>query len=246
MRNLHRFTLCSITLFLILSASDVLYARAEQSKLDFGVEQFDCEQSSALDQLIELGKESHIPFGIEWRHRPDEPVATPVHLRGVSFREAVNLILMRQQDYDFEETQGLVHVYDRSVVRDTANFLNINLPQVLIDNENIFGVTFHLRISIQQVLHPTPGYAGGYGYGPGRADGFDALKVTINARDVAVRNVLNEAVVKQGNAMWVVILHPTAMMAHEQYYAQGYRRSSGAVGDDFSWEIVALNDHLKR
>jgi hypothetical protein len=247
MCNLHRLAFCSIAFVAILSIFDVVQAGAVQSNLDLRVERFDCEQSSSLDQLITLGKQFHVPLGIEWRHRADEKAAVPVHLHDVSFRQALDQILMQQAGYDFEETQGLVHVYDRSLAYDDANYLNIKLPQVRVDNQNIFGVTFWLRVAIKGYLHPTPGgMGGGHGYGPGREDGFDTLKVTIDRRDVSVREVLNEAVAKQGNAMWVVILHPSERMAHERFYAQGYWTNRGAVADDFTWQFVALNDHLKQ
>jgi len=231
---------------LLMAATIVIQAQSQGPKLDLKVEVFDSGQSSSLDQLIELGKKLHVPMGIEWSYKANEKVAAPLHLRGVTVGEIVKHILGEQPGYDFEERWGTVHIYDRSLLIDKANFLNLRFPDFRVTDANLFGVTFQLRVSIKQMLHPTPGYGGGYGYGPGRADGFDVLKVSINGKDISVREVLSQAVVKQDNALWIVIFHPDEMMADEPFYGQGYGSGRDGVATYFNWEFLALNDHIMK
>ena len=235
---------CLILMSLLMAATIVIQAQSQGSKLDLKVEVFDSGQPSSLDQLIELGKEFHIPMGIEWSYKANEKVAAPIHLGGGTVREAVKHILRQQPGYDFEERWGTVHIYDRSLLIDKANFLNLRLPEFRVTDANLFGVTFQLRVSIKQMLSPTPGYGGGYGYGPGRADGFDVLKVSISGKDISVREVLSQAVVKQDNALWLVIFHPHEMMADEPFYGQGYGSARDSVATYFNWEFLALDDHI--
>jgi hypothetical protein len=242
--NLFIVRRCLILVSLLASAGIAIQAQSQGSRLDLKVEVFDSDQSSSLDQLIELGKRFHIPMGIEWSYKANEKVAAPIHLVDVAVSEIVKQILKQQPGYDFEERWGIVHIYDRSLLIDKANFLNLRLPEFRVTDENLFGVTFNLRVSIKQMLHPTPGYGGGHGYGPGRADGFDVLKVSIKGKDISVREVLSQAVVKQDNALWLLILHPEETMAGEPFYGQGYERARNSVAPHFNWDFIALNDHL--
>ena len=236
--------LALILMSLLITATITTQAQSKgRPKLDLNVEVFDCGQSSSLDQLIELGKKFHIPMGIEWSYKAYEKVAAPIHLGDVTVSEIVKQILKQQPGYDFEERWGIVHIYDRAVLTNKANFLNLRFPEFRVTDENLFGVTFQLRVLIKQILHPTPGYGGGYGYGPGRADGFDVLKVSIKGNDISVREVLSQAVVKQDNALWLVIFHPDEMMAGEPFYGQGYQSARESVATYFNWEFIALNDH---
>jgi hypothetical protein len=228
----------------MVAATVAIQAQSQGSKLDLKVDAFDSDQSSSLDQLIELGKKFHIPMGIEWSYKANEKVAAPIHLRDVTVSEGVKHILRLQPGYDFEERWGIVNIYDRSLLNDNANFLNMRLPEFRVTDENLFGVTFQLRVLIKQMLHPTSGYGGGYGYGPGRADGFDMLKVSIEGKDISVREVLSQAVVKQDNALWLVIFHPDKMMAGESFYGQAYNGARESVAPHFNWDFIALNDHI--
>ncbi len=91
---------------LLMAVTVVIQAQSQGSKLDLKVEVFDSDQSSSLDQLIELGKKLHVPMGIEWSYKANEKVASPIHLRGVTVGEIVKHILGEQPDYDFEERWG--------------------------------------------------------------------------------------------------------------------------------------------
>lgn len=234
---------CLLVAFCLLGCSLSLHAQTAKSNLDIQIDEFSSNQTSSLDQLIELGKQFHIPLGIEWHYRVDERPAPPIHLRGVTLHQALARILSPQADYNIENTQGVVHIYDKSLVNDPANFLNLRLPEFTLIDENLYGFTFLLRISLKQLLHPTPGYGGGYGYGPGRADGFDALKVTIKRKNVSAREVLNEAIEKQGNALWIVTLHTEKKMPGALYYGQGDGDlRTQPTTEDFHWELRALDD----
>lgn len=235
---------CIILMSLLAAVSIAIQAQSQETKLNLKVERFDSDQSSSLSQLIELGKTFHIPMGIEWSHKADDKVASPIHLRDVTISEVVKHILKQQPAYDFDERWGIVHIYDKSLLNAKANFLNLLLPEFRITDANLFAVTFQLRVSIKQMLHPSAGYGGGYGYGPGRADGFDVLKVSISGKDISVREVLSQAVRKQDNALWLVIFHPDEIMAGVPFYAQGYESARERAATDFFWEFIALNDHI--
>jgi hypothetical protein len=233
-----------ILVSMLMAAPIVIQAQSQGAKLNLKVEVFDSDQSSSLDQLIEVGKKLHVPMGIEWSFNANEKVAAPIHLRGVTVGEIIKHILRQHPRYDFEERWGTLHIYDSSLLIDEANFLNLRVPEFRVTDANLFGVTFQLRASITQMLRPTPGYGGGYGYGPGRADGFDVLKVSINGKDISVREVLSQAVVRQDNALWIVIFHPDEMMAAEPFYGQSYGSARDSVATYFNWEFLALNDHI--
>jgi hypothetical protein len=83
------------------------------------------------------------------------------------------------------------------------------------------------------------GYGGGYG-GVSRNDDFNVSKVTFSGNNLTVRQILNNIVVRQGNALWVVRLKPSQMMAN-RFYAQTVSTTRNEAAPDFHWQFIPFD-----
>ena len=229
-----------VTLFILPSSS--VTAQGLQSKLAQKVKAFDSESSSTVRQLIDFAQRFQIPMGIEWVDKSEESVAPPVHARNTTAQHILQQIVQAKHGNGFTLTGGVVHVFATSIINDRRNFLNLRVPSFQVKNESLFGAEYLLRVSIHQVLNPSPGYGGGYGHGVPRSDTFDVRNVSFSINNATVRQILNSIAARQGNALWVVRIKPSQMMANGRFYAQTISATSKEAAPDFHWVFIPLKE----
>jgi hypothetical protein len=228
-----------LALLYVFCAPRAAAGQALEDRLAQTVEAFDSESPSTVGQLVEVAQAFRIPMGIEWNYTPNEGQARPVHVGKASVRDVIRAVLEQQPDYQFTVSDGVVHVSAKSLVNDSRNFLNLKIPVFKVEKESLFGAKYRLKISIEQLLHPSPGFGGGYG-GAGLHDDFNVRKITLSASGVTVREILNRLVAAQGNALWVVRIERSRMMAGEPFYAQTVSLTAGDTAPDFFWQFIPL------
>jgi hypothetical protein len=223
----------------ILSTLHFVNGQTLQSKLTQNVVEFDSESTSTIEQLVELAKKFQIPMGIEWLYMENEKPARPIHIRNVAVQDVLRAILQQQPGYQFTRSNGIVHVFWPSLIDDPLNFLNLRVSEFAIERESLFGAQHKLRTSIQQLLHPSPGYGGGYG-GAGLNDDFDVRKITFSGTNLTVRQILGKIATEQGNALWVVRLKWSQMMNNEPFHAQTASLTTDDAASNFFWQFIPL------
>ena len=160
-------------LLLINLLLPTLPTAAEQglhSKLAQHVSRFNSENSSTAGQLIEFGQQFHIPMGIEWVESAGKSSAKPVHARNTTARTVLEQIVKQRQELGFSGSDGVVHVFDRSFICDSRNFLNLHIPHFRVENESLLCAEFWLRANIRQLGIPVSVerltlFGGGQAYG---------------------------------------------------------------------------------
>lgn len=226
-------------IILVLCASPLVVCQALESKLTQKVEAFDSESSSTTGQLIHLAQEFQIPMGVEWLLSADEKPALPIHVRQAVVRDALRTILQQQPGYQFAVRDGIVHVFAPVLENDHRNFLNLVVPSFRLEGESLFGANHKLNISIQQLLHPSKGFGGGYG-GVGLNNEFAVRNITFYGKNLTVRQILSKIAALQGNALWAVRLTRSEMMKNEPFYAQTVSVSTDDIASNFSWQFIPL------
>ena len=134
---------------------------------------------------------------------------------------------------------GIVHVFASDLISDRRNFLNLLVPIFKAKKESLIGVNYHLAQRIKLLLHPSPGFGGGYG-GVGLKNDFAVRNITFAGRNLTIRQFLSKTVALQGNALWVVRLKNSEMMKNEPFYAQTLSLTSDEVASDCSWQFIPL------
>jgi hypothetical protein len=240
----HVAYLKAVQLFLLLLVVPrVALAQGLESKLSQKAD-FVPSSTSTKEQLIEVAQHYRIPMGIEWISLPNANGSSPLTSQP-TVRDMIRSILRRTPGYKVGIRQGVVNVSPVALVNDPQNFLNIRIAEYHANRENVFGAEALLRLNIHRTLHPelyARGWNGGYGYGPGRDDGFDIKNISFSGKNVTVREILNEIAERNGNALWIVDLVPSKMMKDEPFFAQGV----SGVQVDFIWRIIPLEPAVKR
>jgi hypothetical protein len=207
------------------------------------VKAFDSERSSTVGQLVDVAQRFQIPMGIELANESQESVAPPIHARNTTAQRIIQQIVQERPGTSFTVSGGVVHVFATSIVTDRRNFLNLRVSRFQVENESLFGAEWLLRVSIHQVLNPGQGgYGGGHGHGVPRNDTFDVRNVSFSVSNATVRQILNGIVAKQGNALWLVRISPSQMMANGRFYVQTASATSSTAAPDFHWEFLPLKE----
>ena len=227
------------SLVVLVSFAPLAVAQSLESRLAGKVDIFDSERASTIEQLADFGQLFQIPMGIEWLHTTGEKPVRPIHVRDATVQDVLREILKQAPSYQLRISEGVVEIFPASLINDRLDFLNLRLPRFRVKNENLFGAEHELRIRIQQLLHPTPGFGGGYG-GVGLHNDFHIRKITFSGNDLTVRQILNNIAALQGNALWVVRLKQSEMMKGEPFYAQTTSLTGEDVAADFFWQFMPL------
>ncbi|HEX8633126.1 MAG TPA: hypothetical protein VF703_03130 [Pyrinomonadaceae bacterium] len=191
----------------------LLAARADSEDIESRLSQkadFIPGGKSAADQIIAVAQHYRIPMGIEWVNRsssPEPDVAPPSRESNLTVRDVLEAIVLRLPGYQMTTRNGVVHLADPAFTDDAANFLNVQIEEFQVENENLLTAKEQLRLSIDMTLNPDDyegGYAGGYGYNPD--DVFAKRNITFYSKDLTVREILDGLVKANGNALWVAQL----------------------------------------
>ncbi|HYP00826.1 MAG TPA: hypothetical protein VER76_11600 [Pyrinomonadaceae bacterium] len=165
---------------------------------------------SASDQLIAVAQHYRIPMGIEWvdQGRSQElDVAPPPRESNPTVRDVLQAIVLRLPGYQMTTRNGVVHITQPAFAGAAGNFLNVQIEEFQVENENLLAAKEQLRLSIDMTLHPDDyegGYAGGYGYNPDNV--FAKRNISFTGKDLTVREILDGLVKANGNALWVAQL----------------------------------------
>lgn len=233
-----------VTLFVLLSCS--VGGQELQSKLAQRIKAFDSESPSTVGQLIDFARRFEIPMGIEWVDKPGESLAPSIHARNTTPQRILQQIIHKDPGNGFILNSGVVHVFSSSLLNDRRNFLNLRLSHFQVKNESLFGAEFLLRIGIHDVVNPNPGgYGGGHGHGVPRSDAFDVRNLTLSFNNATIRQILNSIAARQGNALWLVRIKSSEMMANGRFYAQTTSPTSKEPAPDFHWDFIPLIDLTK-
>jgi hypothetical protein len=230
------------TAILVIGFSGLAEGQSVEAKLKQPVGSFASQSTSTIEQLVELAQRFSVPMGIEWVDEPNLHDALPVDLRGTTVQDALQQILQRHSGYGFACSDGVVHIFNRSVLDDSRNFLNIRFPEFGFKDESLSVGSWWLDVRISELLHPVGGFGGGHG-GISMYRDFDLPRISFAGKNLTVRQILSRMVTEEGNALWVVGLNPDRLMKDEPYYASLGGYGGGGVSSDFSWQFIPLQPH---
>jgi hypothetical protein len=231
-----------VTAILVIACSALADGQSLEAKLKQPVDSFDSQSDSTCGQLIDLAQGFLLPMGIEWVDEPSVRTARSIHVRNATVEDALHQILTQQTGYTFGLSDGVVHVFNRSVIDDPHNFLNIRFPEFGYKDQSLSVGSYWLRVRITALLHPAQGYGGGYG-GLSEPRDFDLPRITFAGHNLTVRQILSNMARAEGNALWVVVMNRNRLMKDEPYYAPMTWYKGGEVSSDFGWQFIPLQPH---
>ncbi len=230
------------TAVMVLAFSLVSKAQTLEAKLSQRVS-FAPQSSSPLGQLLEVAQHYEIPMGIEWIDESEAGTKAPTLSKRdqQTVQDFINEILQGTQGYRAQKNAGVLNVARPRLAVSPKNFLNISIPEFQVRRATLFDAEALLRLKLEMFLHPeryAQGWNGGWGNAPGSV--FDVQNATFSGHDLTVRQILNNIVAANGNALWIVHLTPSTTMATGRFFAQSPYTTGGE--ERFYWQFVPLRD----
>jgi hypothetical protein len=203
----------SFPVTLLLSVAS---ASAQQSSLQFpkssigGVQSYSLEANCFIDALLKLSARFQFPLGVEWVKSADTLKPVRLSQTYTTVADVIQSVVSRHAGYDWRTEDGVVHVFQRDLVKDSRNPLNITVKEFGWNHKMILSEANTLLAQlVGQVVNPLP-----IGRGIGGSFPRDVGEPTfdLNIRDGSARSILNRIVTVSKVNIWVAtfpsVAHP--------------------------------------
>jgi hypothetical protein len=170
---------------------------------------FELRAPSLVDALLELGKRTNQPMGIEYVD--DEALQNPVHasVPDGTLDEGLRTILGGREGYSWHVKDGVVLITNARAPKGRNNLLDTLLPTFSTPRCSPQEAGNLLYMNLGVSLHPGVGVAGDY------RPGLTGMRVgPMQMKNVSVRQVLNRIASEAGQLGWVVQVSPSEMSQH--------------------------------
>jgi hypothetical protein len=91
------------------------------------VADFSLEASSFIDALLKVSARFRFPLGVEWVKSPDTLKPVRVSQSRITATEAIEAVVAMHPGYGWRREGAVVHVFQRHLVKDTRNPLNLSV-----------------------------------------------------------------------------------------------------------------------
>ena len=194
----------SFPVTLLLSVAS---ASAQQSSRQFpkssigGVQSYSLEANCFIDALLKLSARFQFPLGVEWVKSADTLKPVRFSETYTTVADVIQSVVSRHAGYDWRTEDGVVHVFQRDLVKDSRNPLNITVKEFGWNHKMILSEANSLLAQlVGQVVNPLP-----IGRGIGGSFPRDVGEPTfdLNIRDGSARSILNRIVTVSKVNIWV-------------------------------------------
>jgi hypothetical protein len=148
------------------------------------VQGYSLEANSFIDALLKLSARFQFPLGVEWVKSADMLKPVRFSQTHTTVKDIIQSVVSMHAGYDWRTEDGVVHVFQRDLAKDSRNPLNITLDSWPCRREMIAReVEFYLDMGVRAVVAPKI-ESGGWGasFGSNPAD----PKFQFNCTDVSV------------------------------------------------------------
>lgn len=177
------------------------------------VSSFRVEKTSKLDALLNLGRQEHIPLGIEYVdfQALEKPIS--INIGPSTIAETLDAIFGRGSGYSWSVQDGVLHISHKSLRKSSRNLLDRRLPRFSIRKVSLQDGGHVLQMTLQGDLQPQlQGWVGSY------PTGSSSKKVgPLELQNITVRQALNRLVAEAGDAAWIVQVPPGALDSLPSY-----------------------------
>ncbi len=167
-----------------------------------------------LDALLQLGRQTHIPLGVEYLNPADLQRRVTVHVNEGSVGSIVQAILGKRTAYRWNVEGTVIHVVHPALASGEQNLLDHVLKEFSTGGRTdlVTAATVMLPGQLKREISPpkpSPGVAGVMGSILGGR--FEDQVGPLTMRGVTVRQVLNRLVSEGNKAAWVVLVPPAQL-----------------------------------
>ena len=159
------------------------------------------EANTFIDALLKISTQFRFPLAVEWVKSADMLKPVRFSQTHTTVKDIIQSVVSMHAGYDWRTEDGVIHVFQRDLVKDSRNPLNITLDSWPCRREMIAReVEFHLDMGVRAVVAPkieSGGWGASFGSNPAEP------KFQFNCTDVSVRYVLNRIIRVSTQNIWI-------------------------------------------
>jgi hypothetical protein len=169
-----KLSFSAILLLIVASAS------AQQSSSG-EVQNYSLEANNFIDALLKISAQFQFPLGVEWVKTADTLKPVRFSRNRTTVKDIIQAVVSMYAGYDWRTEDGVVHVFQRDLVKDSRNPLNITVKTFGWNHKMIFSEANSLLAQlVGQVVDPLPI---GRGIGGSFPSGVGEPTFYLNARN---------------------------------------------------------------
>jgi hypothetical protein len=189
-----KLSFSAILLLIVASAS------AQQSSSG-EVQNYSLEANNFIDALLKISAQFQFPLGVEWVKTADTLKPVRFSRNRTTVKDIIQAVVSMYAGYDWRTEDGVVHVFQRDLVKDSGNPLNITVREFGWNHKMIFSEANGLLAQlVGQIVNPLPI---GRGIGGSFPSGIGEPTFILNIRDGSARSILNRIVTVSKFNIWV-------------------------------------------
>ena len=155
--------------------------------------------------LISLSARFNLPMGIEWVRSPETTKRFNLSWSDTSVEQMLKTLVESQPGYQFEISDGIVHVFPSSINSSAQNFLNFKIDKFELRNQVVETASHKLRDLVRlRVSPPKSATDHGAGVGYSQAANIGDPEFSMALENVSVRQVLDSLATASNKKIWVV------------------------------------------
>jgi hypothetical protein len=211
------------------------------------VRDFSLHATSFPDALLKVAARFQLPLGVEWVRSADTLKAVQIARSNTTAADIIQAVVLMYHGYDWRLEDGVVHVFQRDLVNDTRNPLNITITEFDQQSETVAWANNNLFQRVTHVVrHPELfGIAG-------EVLGYPGEPVfNFAAQNIPARSILNKMVMAgQSNPVphmkriWVATFPEKPVLSRTGYLEAVPMWNPRFVPDDSQpfWVLMAWGD----
>src|ERR1039457_7609702 len=153
---------------------------------------YSLEANNFIDALLKISAQFQFPLGVEWVKTADTLKPVRFSRNRTTVKDIIQPVVSMYAGYDWRTEDGVVHVFQRDLVKDSGNPLNITVREFGWNHKMIFSEANGLLAQlVGQIVNPLPI---GRGIGGSFPSGIGEPTFILNIRDGSARSILNRIV----------------------------------------------------
>lgn len=222
---------------LLVLAVQLWGAQSVRRKLDTPVRNYSISEPTFVDALAAVASRFKIPIGVELVATPS--VLQPVKRtwRKATVIEILTSLVSGEKGYRLHVSNGIVHIFQESLVHQRSNFLNTHVKRFQVLNVGAAVARLRVWEIVNKEFQPPkplrPGPHGTITTGAGR---FGDQTFSLDLHNTTVREILDRISLSSNYPIWVVAFAPG-----EALTPTGFRRTASPTtgkSHELGWEML--------
>ncbi|HVA71694.1 MAG TPA: hypothetical protein VNF02_01180 [Candidatus Limnocylindrales bacterium] len=206
------------------------------------VKNYTLNADNFLDALTKVATKFHVPIGVQWSENSDTKRKVSASWANVDVQQVIQQLIGAHPGYEFDVTDGVLHVFPEWTKSNRQDFVNLNLPNFVVRNQMPETATHQLRdlvkLNVSPSPLPKPGVAGGTGYSQGADVGEQ--NISLRLQNVTVQEALDKIALASDRKIWVVTftdepLTPTGFRRTRTLWIKTIAYNEQPVWDSLRW-----------